>query len=85
MFNLHNYQKQKFKTINQAELWRQKYYSKNNTFGKSKRPCNSILKLARKYGIKITIKRNGKRVYKSAKLIKKIILKKKKLRLLNDN
>jgi len=89
MFNLHNYRQQKFKTINEAELWRQKYYSKNNTFGKSKkkykRPSSYILKLARKYGIKITIKRNGKRVYKSSKLIKKnilkkIILKKKKLK-----
>jgi hypothetical protein len=46
--------------------------------GAAKKPSKRVVKLARKYKVKITIKRGSKRVYKTTKLILQQIRRKKK-------
>ena len=47
---------------------------KNSGFGARKKPPSRILNKARKLKIKLTVARNGKRYYKSAKLLEKQII-----------
>jgi hypothetical protein len=42
----------------------------------SKKPPSRLLRICKKYCVKATVKRGGKRVYKSVKLLKKLCLKK---------
>jgi hypothetical protein len=46
--------------------------------GAAKKPSKSVIKLAKKYKVKITIKRGSKRVYKTTKLILQQVRRKKK-------
>jgi hypothetical protein len=45
---------------------------------KGRKPPSKLLKMCKKYKVKVTIKRGSKRVYKKASLLKKLCLKKKK-------
>ena len=47
---------------------RKKQFSKKNA-----KPSSKIVKLAKKYRIKVTMKRGSKRVYKSSRVLKKQI------------
>jgi hypothetical protein len=45
---------------------------------KGRKPPSKLLKMCKKYKVKVTIKRGSKRVYKKSSLLKKLCLKKKK-------
>tara|TARA_Y100000389_G_scaffold199484_1_gene237949 strand:+ start:2018 stop:3028 length:1011 start_codon:yes stop_codon:yes gene_type:complete len=53
--------------------YRKRYKKSKKKFGKkvSKKPSTSLRKLCKKYKVRLTVKRKGKRVYKSEKVLKK--------------
>ena len=52
---------------------------KSRKSGSGRKPPSRLLKLAKRLGIKVTVKRGSKRVYKSKTALKKLVVKKLRL------